>query len=80
MDYRKRKRRRHTFNVPGDAHELTFSCCHGLREHAASESNGCSGNRAAAGNRNITQPKTLLGMIDYIHLNPGGDMGSGLDF
>ena len=28
MDYRKRKRRRHTFNVPGDAHELTFSCYH----------------------------------------------------
>jgi hypothetical protein len=38
--------------------------CHGLREHAASESNGCSGNRVAAWNRNITQPKTLLGMID----------------
>ena len=28
MDYRKRKLRRHTFNVPGDAHELTFSCYH----------------------------------------------------
>lgn len=26
LDYRKRQRRRQTFNVPGDAHELTFSC------------------------------------------------------
>src|SRR5436309_11451682 len=26
MDFRKRLRRRRTFNEPGDAHELTFSC------------------------------------------------------
>jgi putative transposase len=26
VEYRKRQRRRQTFNEPGDAHELTFSC------------------------------------------------------
>ena len=150
MDYRKRKRRRHTFNAPGDAHELTFSCYHRFKflnaertclwlaeaiNEARSEfdfalwafvfmpehvhliayprrsSHSVEGIRRAIKepvgrkairhvidnapewlpritrtrgkrierlfwqsgggfDRNITQPKTLLGMIDYIHLNP----------
>jgi hypothetical protein len=47
MDFRLRQKRRRTYNEPGDAHELTFSCYPSLGD-AASELSGSSGSRAAA--------------------------------
>ena len=76
-----KRRHRRNYNIPGDAHELTFSCYHNYEFIRAERT--CAWLKAAIDearveldfalcgfDRNINTVKALRAMIEYIHLNP----------
>jgi hypothetical protein len=62
-----RDRRRKEVNVPGHAHEFTFSCYQRFQFLKAERT--CQWPADAIANARISG-KTLLKMIDYLHNNP----------
>jgi hypothetical protein len=58
---------RKNYNDPGHAHELTFSC---YKRFAFLQSERLFWQSGGGYDRNIISGKTLLQMIDYLHLNP----------